>query len=205
MAASVIQIQTGSERENCYRFCRILIDIGNKIGQDYVKAVILYYGYTDINHFFKINYNKIVNHPVEFGVYNNRRELIKNKHLDEVIIKITNPQFNNTLDQFDISACTKIIRNMFARNSYYLGFFQHNPNRCLDFYENHNLNKLRDLRNKYYGHIASFKMANNDFRKAINELVPIFGGFRGNFSFITEINKVMKESLMEEDKMQKYL
>ena len=74
------------------------------------------------------NYNKIVNHPVEFGVYNNRRELIKNKHLDEVIIKITNPQFNNTLDQFDISACTKIIRNMFARNSYYLGFFQHNPN-----------------------------------------------------------------------------
>ena len=202
MAASVIQIQTGSERENCYRFCRILIDIGNKIGQDYVKTVILGFGYNDINDFFKINYNKIVNHPVEFGVYNNRRELIKNKHLDEVIIKITNPQFNNTLDQFDISACTKIIRNMFARNSKYQKYFNHDSK---NFDDNPNLYKLRDLRNKYYGHIASFKMANNDFEQAIKELVPIFDGFSGNFSFITEINKVMKESLMEEDKMQKYL
>ena len=57
MAAPRIIVKTGSERENCYRFCRILVDIGNKIARDYVENIILdYYGYKNINQFFLIEF-----------------------------------------------------------------------------------------------------------------------------------------------------
>jgi hypothetical protein len=36
MAAPPIIVKTGSERENCYRFSPILVDIGNKIARNYV-------------------------------------------------------------------------------------------------------------------------------------------------------------------------
>ena len=65
---AAIVIKTGSERENCYRFCRILVDIGNKIARGYVERVITYnFGYKDINEFFNIKENLIREFPDKYG------------------------------------------------------------------------------------------------------------------------------------------
>ena len=68
-----LDIKTGSERENCYRFCRILVDIGNAIARGYVERVITNnFGYKDINEFFNINENLIREFPDKCGYYNKR-------------------------------------------------------------------------------------------------------------------------------------
>jgi hypothetical protein len=175
MAVSSIVIKTGSERENCYRFCRILVDIGNKIARDYVEKLIIFnFGYNDINHFFQTNEKLILEFPDQCG-YNQQGKLInKNNYLDGVIRIMKNKQFKKTLDQFDVGACTSIIQNMFAsecfgKPSKYLSYFnKHTKKFNLSFNCNHSLYKLRELRNEYFGHIFVFKMRENEFREPIN-------------------------------------
>ncbi len=88
-------IITGSKREqitNFYRFCQILVDIGNKIARDYVKKIILDHGYKDIKQFFDVIKEVIINHPNLLGV----------NHLGGVIRVINKPEFNETLGMFDV-------------------------------------------------------------------------------------------------------
>ena len=47
MALPQIDIKTGSESENCYKFARIVIDIGAEVSREYVNEVIKSSGYTD--------------------------------------------------------------------------------------------------------------------------------------------------------------
>ena len=199
---AAIVIKTGSERENCYRFCRILVDIGNKIARGYVERVITYnFGYKDINEFFNINENLIREFPDKYGYYN-QGKFIKNNYLDGVI----RAQFNKTLDHFDVGACTSLIQNILASNSKYVDHFDKHPNPFyLNFDKNDSLYKLREMRNEHFGHIFVFKMGHSDFAKAISDLDGIFYDLNNNnYSFRTEINNVMRETVME-DKMQEYL
>jgi hypothetical protein len=191
-------IKTGSERENCYRFCRILVDIGYKIARDYVENIILDHGYEDIKQFFYFYKALIIDHPKVFTV----------KHLDGVIRVIKKPEFDETFDMFDVGACTSIIQNIFASNSKYLKYFNnHSKEFKLFFGESHSLHKLRKLRNKHYGHMFVFKMGNKEFDEAINDMKEIFNDLlkvikNKSYCFKTEINKVMDETIIEETMIQ---
>jgi hypothetical protein len=210
MAAPRIIVKTGSERENCYRFCRILVDIGNKIARDYVGKIILSYGYNPISEFFQENRDLIKEFPDKLGNYIKGKLIKKNNHLDGVIRVINNPEFNDTLDLFDIGACSSIIQNMLASNSKYLKYFnsihKKDPNKCkLSFDKSHSLDKLRELRNASFGHIFVFKMEASDFEQEINKIDGIFYDLNNkSYSHRNEINKVMNETLIE-DKILKYL
>jgi hypothetical protein len=206
MAAPRFIVKTGSERENCYRFCRILVDIGNKIARDYVENIIKYYGYKDIIEFFKENRDLIKEFPVKMGNYITGKLIKKNNHLDGVIRVINNPEFNDTLDLFDIGACTSIVQNMFASNSKYFNYFKKDPKKCKLLFDNsHSLDKLRELRNASFGHIFVFKMEASDFEREINKIDGIFFELNNkSYSHRNEIKKVMDEALIE-DKILQYL
>jgi hypothetical protein len=169
MAASMIQIKTGSETENFYRFCRVLVDIGNKIAQDYATRKILNSGYNNINDFFIKKRNIIENNP------NNSNHLNGVKRSIEKTLMKNNDI--NTLDEFDSVACASIIQNILARH-------------------NDPLIKLRELRNDKFGHTCVFQMRDNEFEEAINQLIKIFYDLTKNYYFRDAINKVMDESII---------
>jgi hypothetical protein len=177
-AASMIQIKKGSETENFYRFCRVLIDIGNKIAQDYVTRKILNSGYCDINDFFIKNRDIIENNPSYSDHLNGVRRSIEKTRMKN------NNRLVNTLDEFDSVACASIIQNILAWNH---GF---------TFDYNNPLIKLRELRNYKFGHTRVFKMSDNEFEEAINQLDRIFSNLTKNYWFRDAINKVMNESII---------
>jgi hypothetical protein len=52
MASAKINIKTGSVKENCYRFSRILYDVGADVSREYVTNIIKDCGYT-VQEFFE--------------------------------------------------------------------------------------------------------------------------------------------------------
>jgi hypothetical protein len=86
-------------------------------------------GYDSIKDFFQVNEKMIKEFPDKCGI-DIKCKLIKNNYLDAVIRVINIPEFDETLDLFDIGACSSIIQNMFASNSKYLSYFKKDPNKC---------------------------------------------------------------------------
>jgi hypothetical protein len=131
--------------------------------------------------------------PVKCGIYIKCKLIKKNYYLDAVIRVIKKPQFNDTLDLFDIGACTTIVQNMFASNSKYLNYFKKDPKKCKLLFDNgHSLDKLRELRNASFGHIFVFKMEASDFEREINKIDGIFFDLNNkSYSHRNEINKVL--------------
>jgi hypothetical protein len=189
MAASgVINIKTGSKTENSYKFCKILLNIGNEIAQNYVERIIVQDAqYQSTDEFF--SKNKIL---IE-GQFNNT-------HFNSIKRIISKHGFE--LKDFDIGACASIIQNIFASDSKYKNVFIVHPNsqtyQSLRFHESA-LFELRDLRNQDFAHIVAFEMEDEKFKESIKKIETIFSKLtKGNDDFKVKINEVMNETITDE-------
>ena len=160
--ASKIDIKTGSESENCYKFARIMIDIGAEVSREYVNEVIKSSGYTDT--LGTVNIGKF------FGDHLSEIQKQKgNKYFDPINQAIS-PSIVS-LDKFDIGACAAIIQNMFDTRYKKLPF-----NHTIIIFHNTKYDKLYELRKirNEVAHLFVFRLEGNHFTRIVQKIEEIF-------------------------------